>query len=506
MYPNIDIVSRILFPTPESSYTIDDFPDELIWVPKSMDPDDATPQDCVPCLFLLSPSARFFMLYLHSNAEDLGHCYHFCTVLRNQFQVHVLAVEYPGYGVCPGGQADEQSVTENAFTAFRFIREVLCWPLDSILLLGRSIGTGPALSIAVKHQVYGVILVSPFLSVQELSKTVVGPLAYLIQDRFPNKDRVPFLRSPLLVVHGKKDITVPVSHGELLYRVCKSRKRLVCPADMEHNTNLHTDVSYFVLPMLQFFALPDYSFDELKVPEWVFDKRLSIHHPSPSGCPSGSALISPRTKRPSTSPTGVLTPTDTVLTPRDKAAVPPTAETTIPTPRGVSPDAGPWEVVKRMEMKHKLEIEQDVSDGVHRSRGLGLPGDRGPETPDSEPSLDSFEAAERRDPRSGLSAVRAAQAVEEGSELPVPAWEGQVVKVPGTHTCQPSSPRHRKTSELTPRIRHADRQELPVPPVEGAFVKVPDTTNSRPGTDRVSLGDGPSSRESLLLGFFFRGV
>lgn len=192
--------------------------------------------------------------------------------------MHVLAVEYPGYGLCPGGQADGESVTENARVAFRFIREVLKWPLDGILVLGRSIGTGPALAVAAENCVYGLILISPFTSVQELCRDIIGPLAYLIDERFPNKERMTSVRSPLLLVHGRKDAVVPVTHGEKLYEVCRSRKRLVCPENMEHNTNLHIDASYFVLPMLQFYGLPDYSFEELEIPSWVYNKRMCIFY------------------------------------------------------------------------------------------------------------------------------------------------------------------------------------------------------------------------------------
>ena len=39
--------------------------------------------------------------------QDLGRCRWFCLFLRDQFQVHVLAVEYPGYGVCPGTTSRE---------------------------------------------------------------------------------------------------------------------------------------------------------------------------------------------------------------------------------------------------------------------------------------------------------------------------------------------------------------------------------------------------------------
>lgn len=270
-----DPVSRLLFPTPPSSYDVESFPNELIWVPKTLNPKNATPQECIPCIFLTYSSARFLIFYLHSNAEDLGRCHAFCTNLREQFQVHVLAVEYPGYGICPGGPCDERKATENAFVAFRFIVEVLQWPLDSILILGRSIGCGPAISLGVQYQVSGVIVISPMLSVKEACWDAFGPVSYLLDERFPNKDRVSHLRSPFLVVHGQKDVMIPVRHGVELYEACQSRKLLVCPEDMEHNTNLLSHVSYFVLPMMQFFALPDYCFEDIYVPAWVYDKRMS---------------------------------------------------------------------------------------------------------------------------------------------------------------------------------------------------------------------------------------
>ena len=63
-------------------------------------------------------------------------------VQRIKAQVNVLAVEYPGYGLCPGGQADEMSVIANARLAFRFTTEVLHFPAEDIIVLGRSVGSG----------------------------------------------------------------------------------------------------------------------------------------------------------------------------------------------------------------------------------------------------------------------------------------------------------------------------------------------------------------------------
>jgi len=194
--------------------------------------------------------------------------------MREQFQVHVLAVEYPGYGLCPGGPATADSVTENAFAVFRFVREVLKWPTDSIKVFGRSIGTGPAISLAVQYKVSGLILVAPFLSIKELLNDTVGALSYLVDERFPSKDRMHLVRSPSLIIHGQKDSLIPCRHGAALYKLCRCRKLLVCPEDMEHNTNILADVGYLVVPMLQFFALPDYCFEEIQVPSWVFESNI----------------------------------------------------------------------------------------------------------------------------------------------------------------------------------------------------------------------------------------
>lgn len=291
-----DVVSRFLFPAPQPSYGPATFPKELIFVPKILElRERCPPAQCVPCLFLPYPSARFLIFYLHSNAEDLGKCYGFCRVLREQFQVHVIAVEYPGYGMCPGGPATADSVTENAFAVFRFVREVLRWPLDSIKIFGRSIGTGPAISLAVQYKVAGLILIAPFLSIKELLNEAVGPLSYLVDERFPSKERMHLIRSPVLIIHGRKDTLIPYRHGVSLYELSHSRKLLVCPEDMEHNTNLLTNVEHFVLPMLQFFSLPDYCFEEIEIPAWVFDQRLLASAAASSelnGSPASPALRS----------------------------------------------------------------------------------------------------------------------------------------------------------------------------------------------------------------------
>jgi len=258
-------VERLIFPAPVPSYEIDSYPGELLLIPKG----DGSK---VPCLFLPFRHARFLVLYFHANAEDLGSCYSFCKTMRDLFQVHVLAVEYPGYGICPG-KPDEAGIMENAKAAMKFATDTIHWPCEDIKLFGRSLGTGPCVQLAAAHDVAGVILVSPFTSIKSLFRAQVGALADIVEDRFPSSDLVPAIVSPTLIIHGQQDNLIPLSHGKALYDLLNTRKMLVCPATMGHNHSLLKDIGVLVLPMTQFFSLPDYSFDDLEIPEWCFPEN-----------------------------------------------------------------------------------------------------------------------------------------------------------------------------------------------------------------------------------------
>jgi len=276
---DFDLVSRLLFPAPPPSYHVDSYPGELLCVPRSLNPQTSSPEDCVPLLLLQHPRASFLLLFLHSNFEDIGRCHYFCRTLRDQLKVHVLAAEYPSYGICPGARCDERGATESALTAFRFAREVLRWAPDRIIVMGRSVGTGPAIAIAFEYAVFGLVLVSPFLSVREVCRDSFGFMSQLIAERFPNKERMPFVSSPCLIVHGQQDVMIPVRHGQELHEACRSRKRLVSPSDLDHNANLLTKREYFLDPMADFFGLPRLCDEEMQVPSWAFDKPLKPRVP-----------------------------------------------------------------------------------------------------------------------------------------------------------------------------------------------------------------------------------
>jgi len=271
---SMSLVSSFLFPAPEATYSMHSFPNELVWIPRGLDYSKCQTGSCIPAIVLRCPAARYLIIYLHSNGEDVGLAYPFGAGLRMVLEVHVVLVEYPGYGICPGS-CSEDSFWEAASAAFRFVTETLAWPAEDVIVMGRSLGAAVAVRLASVFQCHGVILVAPFLSLVECLSQYVGSFAsMLVVNMFNNRERICDIKVPTLVIHGQMDRMIPCTQGEQLLQLCPNDKKMfVNPEDMSHNTDLLSNADYLIRPMLRFFALPDYSFVDLAIPAEAFDKR-----------------------------------------------------------------------------------------------------------------------------------------------------------------------------------------------------------------------------------------
>lgn len=61
--------------------------------------------------------------------------------------MHVLAIEYPGYGIYPGSPSAEK-ILEDALTLWNYLTIQMGIDSKNIILFGRSLGTGVATELA----------------------------------------------------------------------------------------------------------------------------------------------------------------------------------------------------------------------------------------------------------------------------------------------------------------------------------------------------------------------
>jgi len=71
-----------------------------------------------------------------------------------------------------------------------------------IILLGRSMGSGPTVHLAATRKPGAVVLVSPYTSIKNLVYERVGPLSAFVKEQFDNQSLMKEIKSPTLLIHG----------------------------------------------------------------------------------------------------------------------------------------------------------------------------------------------------------------------------------------------------------------------------------------------------------------
>lgn len=183
-----------------------------------------------------------------------------------------MAIEYPGYSVYYQEKSAE-TIEQDALTVFDFFTNVLGVNEKDIVVIGRSIGSGPAVYLTANRTPGAMILISPFKSIRETATSIMGVLKYMVAERFKNIDLMPNVTCPVLLIHGQKDNLIPFSHSIELSQKTSGPYELLLPEDMDHNEfDIYTD---FLEPITGFLKrnslLNDLGKNYVELSEKYFD-------------------------------------------------------------------------------------------------------------------------------------------------------------------------------------------------------------------------------------------
>mmetsp|Transcript_8472 Transcript_8472/g.10710 ORF Transcript_8472/g.10710 Transcript_8472/m.10710 type:complete len:288 (+) Transcript_8472:120-983(+) len=180
----------------------------------------------IPAIYFKRETAKITFLYSHANAEDLGLMFGWLKCLSKRLNVNILAYDYTGYGESEGTPSEENCYADidAAYEHLTSFRETD--PRD-IVLYGRSVGSGPSTFLAAKlsnegEELGGLILECPFKSVM---RVVADVGCTVMNDRFPNIDRISTVRCPTLIIHGTEDRMIPIDHGAALHEAIEEEFR-----------------------------------------------------------------------------------------------------------------------------------------------------------------------------------------------------------------------------------------------------------------------------------------
>ena len=170
------------------------------------------------------------VVVFNGNAGNKGHR---LTLARNLAAegFEVLLFDYRGYGET-GGTPSEDGLMRDA-TA---VAEIAFQTDLPVVLMGESLGAGPATGLAVQAEPDALVLRSPFTSLAEMARTHYPfvPTA-LLRDRYPVEEMVSRLEVPVLVIIGTADSIVPPELSRRVYQAASGRKALVEMEGLNHN-------------------------------------------------------------------------------------------------------------------------------------------------------------------------------------------------------------------------------------------------------------------------------
>jgi pimeloyl-ACP methyl ester carboxylesterase len=250
-------------------------------------------------LWITIPSATKTILFAHGNMETIVGSYFSLNELSYSTNCNVFAFEYPGYAGLSGSSTDT-SLNQAAYGAYEYLTKSLKIDPKTIILMGRSIGSGPIVSLASrlskdadteKQWVFenendfflssswnffssrsrsnivlkrshsppsafaALILISPLASIRIAAEGIVGSiLAKLLVSKtmFNNVEELPHVRSvPIFIFHGTVDSVLPYnSHASALTDAYEAR----VPADQYRLTMISLPlVGHNDIPMNQIY-------------------------------------------------------------------------------------------------------------------------------------------------------------------------------------------------------------------------------------------------------------
>ena len=216
------ISDRFIFPAPPSTYQDDELATALAreTPPGRLVRFGSGPYELAG-FHLPNPEARYTLLFSHGNGEDLRGALALATNYREAGYA-VFAYDYRGYGTSTG-LPSEAGVYADVLAAWDHLTGVLGAPPESIVSMGRSLGTTAAIELAVRRPVAGLVLEAPLLTA---FRTVI-PFRVLPWDKFPNAAKMKQVRPPVLVIHGREDRIIPFWHGQRIFALAPEPKRFV---------------------------------------------------------------------------------------------------------------------------------------------------------------------------------------------------------------------------------------------------------------------------------------
>jgi len=173
------------------------------------------------------------ILYFHGNMNNINHYAKF-TGNFTKHGYEVWMPDYPGFGKTTG-KLTEEKLYQHAKLVYKLANAEIS--SDSIIIYGRSFGTGIASYLATAVDFKQLILETPYYSVPALFSYYgpVYPTSLMAKFNLPVNEYLKDVTMPITIFHGTDDALIPYSVTKKLNSSLKVTDEFITIENGEHN-------------------------------------------------------------------------------------------------------------------------------------------------------------------------------------------------------------------------------------------------------------------------------
>ena len=251
-----DILDIIFYPEEYDDVMINKYlnkyKDYIIHIPTERKTNDENETEKIPCIFIKNKNSKNILIIFHCNGLDIFEILKSYKIdeIAEENKINILMPEYPGYSIYKSPLSSEKCLEDSLIIYDFILKNIKNITEKNIYILGRSLGTGPAIYLSSKRKPAGTFLISPYTTFAAVDYTNNNEEELkALSNQFRSIDYIDKINNPLFIIHGKEDPLINYNEAIKLYDKCRKdiKKELKLVKDMVHNFGFDF-IKYTIIP------------------------------------------------------------------------------------------------------------------------------------------------------------------------------------------------------------------------------------------------------------------